>query len=501
MTGMRFVPNSRGPVLCGFLILAVITTIPILAVRLPPILDYPNHLARMYILTALPRTPELARYYRVAWSPVPNLALDATVPWLARLVGLETAMRLFLGVTLLGLASGCLALHRVSFKRWSLWPLTAFLVLYNRMLLWGFLNYLAGLALMLWGFTAWVAMERRPTLQRVAVGTVFATAIYLAHFAAFGCYALAVIALSFAPAVGQSFSFVRGLRLTVPAVATLFPAAALFLLAPTSGGSTAIAYGNIFRKFDMPVSLFDNYNRIFDGATFGVLLIAVAVGLARGQIVLDRRMAWPVLAVFAAFAILPSRLFSASGIDHRLPIAIALLLIAAVDWGKIRHLRLVCAALLALFLVRTEVLAAKWVKADGEYESLRPALELIEPGDSVAVASPASSVQAGGIPLLHFPTLSIVTRNSFVPTLFADPLQQPVVLNSGFAKRVAEAEPGILWAKVASGSFTGLADYDDLIVLDPPASLDLAKLPGTILFQAPRLILLRLFKPKMDAAR
>jgi hypothetical protein len=498
---MRFELNSRRPVLGGFLLLAAMALMPILAVRLPPILDYPNHLARMHILAALPSTPELARYYRIAWSPVPNLALDATVPWLARLVGLETAMRLFLGVTLLGLAGGCLALHRVTFHRWSVWPLTAFLVLYNRMLLWGFLNYLAALALMLWGFAAWIAMERKPAVQRIAVGMIFATAIYLAHFAAFGCYALAVMALSFAPADGEAFSFSRGLRRTVPAIVTLFPAAAMFLLAPTSGGSTAIAYGNIFRKLDMPVSLFDNYNRIFDGATFAVVAIAVAVGLVRGQIAIDRRLRWPVIAVIAAFVILPSRLFSASGIDHRLPVAIALLFIAATDWGKVKYLRFICAAVLLLFLVRIEVIITIWGKADSEYDSLRPALALIEPGASVAVASPASSVQAGGIPLLHFPTLSIVTRNSFVPTLFADPLQQPVVLSGGFARRVAEAEPGALWAKIVSGRFTGLADYDDVVILDPPMSLDAAKLPGTVLFEAPRLILLRLAKPKMDAAR
>ncbi len=458
---MRFALNSRSLVLGGFLLLGLIAAIPILAVRLPPILDYPNHLARMHILATLPNTPELARYYRIAWSPIPNLALDATVPWLARLVGLEPAMRLFLGATLLGLAGGCLALHRVTFQRWSLWPLTAFLVLYNRMLLWGFLNYLAALALMLWGFAAWTAMERRPAIQRIAVGTIFATAIYLAHFAAFGCYALAVMALSFAPVSGEPFSFSHGLRRAVPAVLTLLPAAALFLAAPTSGGSTEVAYGNIFRKLDMPVSLFDNYNRIFDGATFGIVIIAVAVGLARGQIAIDRRLRWPVIAVLVAFVILPSRLFSASGIDHRLPVAIALLFIAAADWGKIKHLRLVCAAVLLLFLVRMEVILTIWGEADSEYDSLRPALALIEPGASVAVASPASSVQAGGVPLLHFPTLSIVTRNSFVPTLFADPLQQPVVLNGGFARRVVEAEPAVLWAKVASGTFASLADYDD----------------------------------------
>jgi hypothetical protein len=169
--------SSRRAVGLAFLALGLIALIPVATVALPPILDYPNHMARMYVLAMLPDAPDLARYYRAVWKPLPDLALDAVVPSLVHIMPVEIAMRLFLGAMLLATAGGCLALHRAAFRRWSLWPLLAFLLLYNRVLLWGFLNYLAGLALMLWALAAWIALERKPLALRVGIGTVLATAV------------------------------------------------------------------------------------------------------------------------------------------------------------------------------------------------------------------------------------------------------------------------------------------------------------------------------------
>ena len=177
MGAMRSPASRRRTVGLCFMALALIALAPVITVRLPPILDYPNHMARMYVLAKLPDAPDLARFYKAVWTPLPDLALDAVVPFLARLVPVETAMRLYLGFMLLALAGGCVALHRAAFRRWSLWPLLAFLLLYNRILLWGFLNYLAGVTLMLWALAVWLALERRPVAVRVAVGAVLATGV------------------------------------------------------------------------------------------------------------------------------------------------------------------------------------------------------------------------------------------------------------------------------------------------------------------------------------
>jgi hypothetical protein len=497
----KLMPEIRpAALLAGFAVMSLIVLLPILNCPLPPILDYPNHMARMHILASAPLSGDLARYYRIAWSPIPDLAMDATVPLLARTMPVETAMRLFLGATLVGLAGGAMALHRAAFKTWSPSPLTAFLLLYNRMLLWGFLNYLAGLALALWALAAWIAMERRPPALRVAVGMIMAAAIYLAHLAAFGCYALAMLALAVTnPSTGRASREVGGLRRVLLALLTLMPAAVLFLLSSTSGAPAQFAYGNPLRKLDLPVSIFDNYNRAFDGATFAVLLLAVVVGVGKGAVRLHPRLRWCVAAILAAFVLLPSQFLSASGIDHRLPIAIAFLFVASSDLGVATpaRRRLIGFALAGLFAVRMAVVMDFWLKADRQYATLLPSFDQIAEGGALAIAAPASAVRAGGAPLLHFGTIAVIKRNAFAPTLFADPHQQPVQFTADAAILAAKAPPAQLWQELSQGSTprdlaSVLAGYDDLMIIDPPPALDLSKLPGAVVFSAPRLLLVRL---------
>ena len=494
--------SLRRVVAVGFLMLSLLAVLPVASVNLPPILDYPNHLARMYLIAALPDAADLVRFYRIVWTPLPDLAIDGVVPLLAHAMPVDIAMRVFLAAMLLALAGGCLALHRVAFQRWSLWPLFAFLLLYNRILLWGFLNYLAGLALMLWALAAWVAMERKPILWRLAIGTSVATAIYLAHLAAFGCYALTIVAFSLAPRTAERFG-IEKLGRALPALVTLIPAIALFVAGPTSAASKDLGYGNPLRKFDLPVSIFDNYNRIFDGATFGILLIAVVAGLVRHGIKLHSRLQWSLLAILIAFVVVPSRLLSASGIDHRLPIAAAFLFVAVSDWGVIgtKWRTAATAMILALLCVRMAVIETVWLRADREYDALRPMFERIAPGASVTIAAPVTEVQAGGVPLYHFPTLAVIERHAFVDTMFADPRQQPLRFTDLVQPLATKHLPGVLWKAAAEGSLPALEGYDDLIVVDPAPGLDPAKLAGTVSFAAPRMLLIHLSHATAEPAK
>jgi hypothetical protein len=50
------------------------------------------------------------------------------------------------------------------------------------------------------------------------------------------------------------------------------------------------------------------------------------------------------------------------------------------------------------------------------------------------------------IPEVHFAALAIVRREAFVPTLFALPAQQPVVLRPPYAALAEAAPPERLWA-------------------------------------------------------
>src|SRR6202011_4931609 len=86
------------------LIGAVALLAPIWSVTFPPLLDYPNHLARSFVLAHL-NDPEFTfnRFYRADWGAYPYLGMDASLAILGRLFSIETAGRVFLSLCVLAL--------------------------------------------------------------------------------------------------------------------------------------------------------------------------------------------------------------------------------------------------------------------------------------------------------------------------------------------------------------------------------------------------------------
>src|SRR5204863_6565383 len=84
----------------AFALVMILVSAPLFSTVLPPLFDYPNHLARMHVLSEGGN-----QFYAVHWEPVPNLAQDLIVPPLARLIPLDIASTLFL-VAIFGLITG-----------------------------------------------------------------------------------------------------------------------------------------------------------------------------------------------------------------------------------------------------------------------------------------------------------------------------------------------------------------------------------------------------------
>jgi len=89
----------------AFAVLFVLAALPVLWVELPPLFDYPNHLARMDLLARLPRSEALQRYYEPHWRVIPNLGMDLVVPTLARFLPLAWAGKAFVLASLALLAA------------------------------------------------------------------------------------------------------------------------------------------------------------------------------------------------------------------------------------------------------------------------------------------------------------------------------------------------------------------------------------------------------------
>src|SRR5208283_1104016 len=78
---------------------AVLLLLPIWSVAFPPLLDYPNHLARAFVLLHL-HDPHFSfsQWYRADWGLYPYLGMDASLAVLGRIFPIEMAGRVFLSL-------------------------------------------------------------------------------------------------------------------------------------------------------------------------------------------------------------------------------------------------------------------------------------------------------------------------------------------------------------------------------------------------------------------
>ena len=442
----------------AFVALLLVTCVPLALTPLPPLVDYPNHLARMHLLAALSGSPTLQQYYALVWRPLPDLAMDLLVPPLLGVVSLSTAGKLFLVATYFSSTGGVAVLHRTLNRRWSAWPLTAFLLVYNRLLLWGFVNFLFGLGLAFWALAGWIALRERGVAVRLGFGVLAALAIYFAHLMAFGIFGAMVAGYEIGRLRRDQATPGRAASAMLVALAPFLPSLVLFAIAFVPlHAATAIGSGIRFarpvRKLDLPFSVFDLYSRPFDIACFAFAVIGAAVAYWRGWLRVASAAAAPLIVLALLYIAMPDTLFGATGADRRMPLAIALLLIGGSTWQApfARQGRLFLSAAFALFALRLGVVAATWQASGALYANLLAGLDTLPVGARVAVTFADAEVNVEAAPLLHFPVLAIARRDAFVPTLFAYATQQPVTFTRAYGAVADRLSADALWRFYVAG--------------------------------------------------
>src|ERR1700709_1843919 len=111
MTTWVLLGSDRSVAIVVFAALAAASLLPVLLTPIPAMVDYPNHLARMYILSRN-GMPDANPYYEVAWALYPNLAMDLLVPQMAPTALYGLACLVGLPVSLLLIVGGALVLER-----------------------------------------------------------------------------------------------------------------------------------------------------------------------------------------------------------------------------------------------------------------------------------------------------------------------------------------------------------------------------------------------------
>ncbi len=411
----------------AYLALLAIALVPLGLVAIPPLLDYPNHLARMHILIHGAASAALQASYAVNWAPLPNLAMDVLVPAFAAVMPIELAGRVFIGLTLALISSGTAALHFAVHRRVTPWPLLSFLFLYNFIFLFGFVNYFFGMGVFLWTFAAWIYFRNHPLRFRLPIFFALTLVLYFSHFYALALYGLAVAGHEFSRwrEDRKSYRFSDGLALAVPFVA---PALVFLVLTPVPEVASHSGYGPIShaiaRKLGMIVLFLNNYSLFADGFAIWGLACLVIFGFVARTLRVAAAIRWPLILFAAAYLAMPLWLFSSAFADVRLPIAIAFLFVAGttIEWRNAFLKRCLAVGLFLVFAVRMAIVAVHWQAADGVYAEYVRAFEAMPEGSRLlpVYASYIDDMRAEfDPPVNHVATLAVITRSAYVPTMYA----------------------------------------------------------------------------------
>jgi hypothetical protein len=465
---LRMQPATyRNDAVVGGLVLALLigaALAPVLLVRIPAMVDYPNHLARMYLLSVSDGAAANP-YYRVEWALYPNLAMDIVIPQIARLAGVEVAARIFLFLTQLLIVGGAMAIEWVIKRRLQLSGFAAVMFLYCLPFAWGFLNFEMALGVALVGIAVMLAIEDRPWPLRLAANTLCVAVLFASHFFALGIYGVVLglhelwRAWQRAAPIGEIA--LRLLILAIPAVIVLA------VMASTGGtvGNPAMPW--LWHLGFKPLWLFS----ILNGYCLPVSWVSVVVlvgwltlAAKRGVLRFAPAGLWMTLGLTLLYVAVPAQLFNASFVDQRVIVAAALILPAFVSLSlpNRRWLLASLACISAVTLANLAVTYMVWLSYRADYATMIASFGKLDKGALVLTAHSGEGEDPPmhaltEYPIYHAPTLAVHYASAFVPDLF-----------TGAGKQPLRAQAAVLRLDIPEGGPYPLADLAAIAKGAPP---------------------------------
>jgi len=442
---IRFIDaESRSFLILGLYVgLAAVTLSPLLWASVPPLVDYPNHLARIWILLHRTDIPELARHYVVHWRILPDLAMDFVVPVLSTMMPVELAGRVFIALTMLGLVAGTVVLHRVLHGRFAVWPVWSVLFVYNAVLFWGFLSCLFAIAVYLFVFSGWIATREWRIVPRILVFSAAGALLFLLHLFAFGLYGLSVVSYE----VGRRL---EGSRLPLKSLVScgvvclqFVPGLLLWYASLGSVASAHTAYGGVAEKIYAlfaPVD-FGFFAAPLDRALWAAGSVFLLLAAKRGALKLSPEMRLPLAAMLVAAVLMPYYANGSALADIRLPVTLPFVVLASTQFAVSRKSLpwLLGGIAMVGFGVRIWTVSESWKDYDRWFNEFRIASAVIAPGARLLIVEarireddaipgdkallpsvPAALAKIQPMAFWQMGALAVIDRSAFFPYLFTE---------------------------------------------------------------------------------
>jgi hypothetical protein len=439
--------------------------VPILIVDTPPLLDYSNHNARLWLIAGGARIPPLDQFYAVDFSRAStNIGIDLIALWLGPVIGKTLVGPLCLALAIVLPCLGALLLHRRIFGSAHWWQLAFVYPAFGKTVLGGFMNFHIGVGVALVAATLDDGLARRgPVVAFVCRLLLTALTLVFHPFAAMaygGLLAALAIGRDFRPLASWAGLKARIGPVLLAVAPSLVPVLLLVLFSPhppvEAGSAAKVLQWNPFTIAgalgDLLVA-FHSYSGAFDMLAVLLLLAVAGLALAMRRLSVHAGLLLVGLGFLGLTLVMPTRFGDGSWLQYRPAVAATFILLVAVqpDFTLSRRAFALCTAVFfALAMGRTGLVGAAWVSAQQDIRSLRRALDSVPQGASIlSVTREVDDAQRKAAPLGRYfgkvpaywgyPPLAVAQRHAYVPTLFAIAGQQPLRIR----------DP---WSELTSGS-------------------------------------------------
>lgn len=406
--------------------LCILAALPVLTISYPPIVDFPNHAARLYIAC---HPADFSGMYEYRLAVIPNLAIDLiNLP----LCGLVTPERVVLWTIALAQLSVCASvwfIRRRLFGENDVLVLTAPALFLNLGTTMGYANYLVGIAVLFWMFLFLVSRPQAGWRTCLVIGTLGGTVLFFAHLFAL---MFAMIAMSgwfwrsrFA-GTGLKGGVLAGLSTTGMFMAPLI----LTLIAGVSTESGFYMELNYWRKLRMLIAPFYT-NMIETDIMVAVIWATAAIFLVRARaLTVAPLMRGPLLTLLAASIFLPGRLNDAADIDARVLTSLVFLALASTRFRpEARGQTALVTLAIATLALHSMLAILVWRPVSAQAAEWRAA------NSALPAHAPIFTVEALQGPLMHtttrtsyahFVSYAVIDRHIFNPHEFTGKGMQPL---------------------------------------------------------------------------
>jgi hypothetical protein len=402
----------------------LLAAVPLLWPPIPPLVDLPSHMGSYHFALSLGSSASLQKYYDFHWELLGNLGVDLLVMPLAKVLGVELATKVIVILIPMLTVAGMIWVARETHGEVPPTIGFALPLAYCYPLLYGFVNYCLGMALMLLGLGLWLRLTRRGrTGLRTGVFAVLAAALWITHAVGWALLVIACGCVELHRRIEAGEPWRSALARSALACAPLCTPLLIMLSLPHRHATGASGWFVPQELAKWLVALFRDRWMAYDLATtavfFGVLALAAA---RRFGMRLRPRLALAALALFLTFLLAPRSINGSHFVNGRIaPYALALLAVAiGTRDASARERRGLAIAATAFLVLRTATTTASMALYSASFTANLAALDHVEPGTAIVALSSVpcrTDFENWWNPrLYHLAGMAIVRKDAFVNT-------------------------------------------------------------------------------------